>query len=89
MTIRKRAETIDQVFEEFLADQKARLSPKTYRRYDDIIDLFRAYLERYWPGRASYGWNPSRRTIARLAPSQYLPKSAADVRWAGTSAGSP
>jgi len=42
--------TIDQVFEEFLADQKARLRPNTYRRYDDILDLFRSCLERYWPG---------------------------------------
>jgi hypothetical protein len=51
MDMPKRAETIDQVFEEFLADQEARLSPKTYRRYDDIVDLFGSYLERYWPGR--------------------------------------
>lgn len=50
MNTRKRAKTIDQVFEEFLADQKARLSPKTYRRYDDIVDLFRSCLEGYWPG---------------------------------------
>ena len=54
MDMPKRAETIDQVFEEFLADQKARLSPKTYRRYDDIVDLFGAYLERYWPGHDEY-----------------------------------
>jgi hypothetical protein len=42
--------TIDQLFAEFLADQKARLSPKTYSKYDAIIDLYGSYLERYWPG---------------------------------------
>jgi hypothetical protein len=41
--------TIDQLFENFLADQEARLSPKTYDKYEGIIDLYRAYLERYWP----------------------------------------
>jgi hypothetical protein len=42
--------TIDQLFAEFLADQEARLSPKTYSKYEGIIDLYRSYLERYWPG---------------------------------------
>jgi len=46
----KTAKTIDQLFDEFLADQKARLSPKVQARYEQIIDLYRAYLERYWPG---------------------------------------
>lgn len=44
------AKTISQVFEEFLADQKARLRPKTYLKYCDIIGLFKSYLESYWPG---------------------------------------
>jgi len=42
--------TISQVFAEFLSDQKARLSPRTYARYDTIIDLFKSYMESYWPG---------------------------------------
>ena len=42
--------TIDQLFEQFLADQEARLSSKTYGKYEGIIDLYRSYLERYWPG---------------------------------------
>ena len=42
--------TISQVFDEFLADQKARLSPRTFSNYQSIIDLFRHYLESYWPG---------------------------------------
>jgi hypothetical protein len=50
MSIPKPAKTIDDVFGEFLADQEARLSPTTYRRYDDILDLFRSCLEGYWPG---------------------------------------
>jgi hypothetical protein len=32
--------TISQVFTEFLAEQKARLSPTTYGRYATIIGLF-------------------------------------------------
>ena len=42
--------TIDQLFAEFLADQKARLSPTTYGKYETIIELYESYLERYWPG---------------------------------------
>ena len=42
--------TISQLFEEFLADQEARLSAKTYSRYEGIIHLYRSYLESYWPG---------------------------------------
>lgn len=42
--------TIDDLLAEFLAAQKARLSAKTYGKYEGIIDLYRAYLERYWPG---------------------------------------
>ena len=42
--------TIDELFAEFLADQEARLSSKTYGKYEGIIDLYRSYLERYWPG---------------------------------------
>ena len=41
--------TISQVLDEFLIDQRKRLSPKTYSKYDSIIDLFKSYLESYWP----------------------------------------
>jgi hypothetical protein len=41
--------TIDQLIEEFLADQKVRLSPKSLSKYEGIVDLYRSYLERYWP----------------------------------------
>ncbi|MBW3599478.1 MAG: hypothetical protein KY475_19675 [Planctomycetes bacterium] len=42
--------TISQVFEEFLADQQARLSPRTFANYEDIVGLFEGFLEGYWPG---------------------------------------
>ncbi len=42
--------TISQIFQEFLADQQAKLSPKTFSKYCDIIGLFKNYLESYWPG---------------------------------------
>jgi len=41
--------TIDQLFEEFLADQEARLGLKTYDKYKGIIQLYRSYLESCWP----------------------------------------
>src|SRR3954447_26876860 len=50
MSTPKPDETIDQLFEEFLADQEARLSPKTFDKYHGIIHLYRSYLESYWPG---------------------------------------
>jgi hypothetical protein len=46
----KAKKTIAEVFEEFLDDQKARLSPKTLGKYESIISLFTSYLESYWPG---------------------------------------
>lgn len=42
--------TISQVFDEFLAEQKERLSPKTFSKYRSIVDLYSSYLESYWPG---------------------------------------
>jgi hypothetical protein len=42
-------ETIARLFAEFLVGQQARLSPKTYSKYEEIIDLYASYLERYWP----------------------------------------
>ena len=38
MSTPKPDKTIDQLFAEFLADQEARLSPKTYSKYEAIID---------------------------------------------------
>jgi len=47
----KSDKTIDQIFAEFLAEQEARLSEATYRKYENIIEyLFRGHLERYRPG---------------------------------------
>lgn len=42
--------TISQVFEEFLADQKARISHRTFLKYQSIIGLYKSYLENYRPG---------------------------------------
>jgi hypothetical protein len=49
LTTGKPSKTIDQVFAEFLAEQEARLSEKTFWEYESIIDLLRSYLERYGP----------------------------------------
>lgn len=46
----KPTKTIDQVLDEFLAEQKGRLSANTFRKYDGVVDLLKSCLERYWPG---------------------------------------
>jgi hypothetical protein len=43
------SKTIERLLEEFLADQEARLSPKTFAKYEDLIDLLRMQLESDWP----------------------------------------
>jgi len=50
MQTTKPEKTIAQVFDEFLADQKTRISHKTYLKYQSIIQLYGMYLENYWPG---------------------------------------
>ena len=50
METTKPTKTISQVFEEFLADQKGRISVKTFSKYESIISLYGSYLESYWPG---------------------------------------
>jgi hypothetical protein len=44
------AKTVSAAFEEFLEDQKARISERTLLKYRNVIDLYSSYLERYWPG---------------------------------------
>jgi len=39
--------TIEAVLDEFLKEQQERLKPSTMRKYEDIIDLFRACLDNY------------------------------------------
>jgi len=39
--------SIEDVFREFLTEQRERLSDKTFRRYDEIIALFRGCLNNY------------------------------------------
>jgi hypothetical protein len=46
----KSNKTIDQILDEFLDDQEARLSHSSFTKYETIIRLYKAYLERYWPG---------------------------------------
>src|ERR1022692_1867938 len=50
METTKPTKTISQVFEEFLADQKDRISAKTFSKYRSIMQLYESYLESYWPG---------------------------------------
>ena len=39
--------TIDQVFDEFLAEQRERLKPKTVSKYEDVVNLLRHHLNGY------------------------------------------
>jgi hypothetical protein len=50
MKTAKPEKTIAEIFEEFLTDQKARISHKTFLKYEGIIGLYKSYLESYWPG---------------------------------------
>jgi hypothetical protein len=50
MKATKHDKTIAQVFQEFLAEQKPSIGHKTYLKYESIIQLYRSYLESYWPG---------------------------------------
>jgi len=47
---KKQTKTIDEVLDEFLAEQEARWSPATYGKYETIIDLLKRYCEAYFPG---------------------------------------
>lgn len=38
---------LEAIFESFLEDQRERLKPRTYRDYDEVIDLFKIYLNNY------------------------------------------
>jgi len=39
--------TIDAILDEFLQEQKLRMKERTFRDYDDVIYLFKEYLNRY------------------------------------------
>jgi hypothetical protein len=41
-------DVVEQLFAEFMADQRARLSPESYLQYAGIIALFDLYLDRYY-----------------------------------------
>jgi hypothetical protein len=41
-------DVLEQLFAEFLTDQKACLSLESYIQYAEIIDLFNLYLDRYY-----------------------------------------
>lgn len=45
----KPSKTIDQVLDEFLTEQKERLSRGTLNKYETIVRLFKSYCEGYWP----------------------------------------
>ncbi len=39
--------TIEQVLDEFLADQQKRLKPKTFKQYEDVVGLFKNSMNSY------------------------------------------
>ena len=61
MKNRKPDKTIAQLFEEFLANQKARLSPRTYTKYGASSTFTGAYLESYWPDHSEKEYKASPR----------------------------
>jgi hypothetical protein len=47
---KKPTETIEQVLDEFLAEQEPRLAARTSRKFQTIVSLLRSYMESYFPG---------------------------------------
>lgn len=47
MTASANTATIDEALDRFLADERARLSDKTFRRYQDVVELLRHSLDGY------------------------------------------
>ena len=81
----KNPRTISKVFEEFLADQEARLSPEPVTKYRDILSLYESYLESYWPGQGEEDYRritgqKAVRFVARMGPRRFstvIPSSSA------------
>src|SRR5262249_30488893 len=46
----KPPKTIDEVLDEFLAEQRPRLAARTFRKYQTAVELLKSYLESYFPG---------------------------------------
>ena len=47
MTITNSHASIDSALTEFLADQRGRLSDRTFHRYEEVVQLLRHSLDRY------------------------------------------
>ena len=72
MSTPKPDKTIDQLFEEFLADQEARLSPKTFDKYEGIIHLYRSYMESYWPDHSGKDYDAVTKAKPAGAKGNYI-----------------
>src|SRR6266567_6840381 len=47
MPVARNQATIDEVLEDFLVEQRQRLSARTFRNYEEVVDLLRHSLESY------------------------------------------
>ncbi|MFQ5667370.1 MAG: hypothetical protein ACE5I7_13200 [Candidatus Binatia bacterium] len=45
--VRPAEPSLDRALDEFLEEQRARLTPKTFAKYEDVLDLLRSHLNRY------------------------------------------
>lgn len=67
----KSGKNIAEVLDEFLAAQRERLSAKTFAQYESIVDLFRSYLQSYWPGHdGEYSEEPGKTYVERFGPEE-------------------
>ena len=46
----KSGKSIDEVLDEFLAEQRGRVARSTYAKYETVVRLLKRYMESYWPG---------------------------------------
>ena len=65
----RQGKTIEQVLDEFLDEQEARWSPATYRRYETVVNLLKASMERYWPGHEGEGGKVTKAGGPTAAPT--------------------
>lgn len=55
--------TINEALERFLAEQRTRLSPATFRRYEDVVGLLRHCMDGYAGSSSATSWSARSRRV--------------------------
>jgi hypothetical protein len=62
--------TIKAVFEEFLEEQRTRISARTLRDYEGAIRMLETFLENYWPGHDGEAGSGKRKYCETFGPEE-------------------